>query len=319
MFFSRRPKNRRSERVLVLDVKLRSQARRANRWRFAVLALTALVTVALGYALGERGWQWLREHAFYSNQAFALNTIEVQTDGWISPDQVRQWAGVKLGDNLLAIDLDRIKRDLELIPQVEQAVVERVLPHLLRLQVTEREPIAQVQGLQPDERGSLVPAVLYLDAQGVAIPPLAQTQPHPLVSQALAALPVIRGVSSAELRAGQPTQHPAARTALRLVTELERSPLANLVELRAVELSSPGVLVATTSQGAEVTLGTDDLEQQLRRWRLVHQAGLRLGRAIGSLDLSVSNNCPLVWLEDSAVPPPKSKPVKFLPHRKKHV
>jgi len=106
---------------------------------------------------------------------------------------------------------------------------------------------------------------------------------------------------------------------LRLVTELERSPLANLVELRAVELSSPGVLVATTSQGAEVTLGTDDLEQQLRRWRLVHQAGLRLGRAIGSLDLSVSNNCPLVWLEDSAVPPPKSKPVKFLPHRKKHV
>jgi cell division septal protein FtsQ len=319
MFFSCKPKNRRSERVVVLDVKLRSQARRANRWRFAVLALTALVTVALVYTLGERGWQWLREHAFYNNQAFALNTIEVQTDGWITPDQVRQWAGVKLGDNLLAIDLDRIKRDLELIPQVERAVVERVLPHLLRLHVTEREPIAQVQGLQPDERGSLAPAVFYLDAQGVAIPPLAQAQPHPLVTQALAALPVIRGVSSAELRAGQPTQHAAVRTALGLVTGLERSPLAGLVELRTVELLSPDVLLATTSQGGEVTLGTEDLAQQLRRWRLVHEAGLKLGRAIGSLDLSVSNNCPLSWLEAGAAPPPKGKPVRFLPHRKKHV
>jgi hypothetical protein len=319
MFFTPSANSRRSARGTVLDVKLRSQSRRAHRWRLFFLTTTALVTVAAGYSLGGRGWEWLRQHAFYANQAFALNTIDVETDGWITPEQVRQWSGVRLGDNLLAIDLDRVRRDLELIPQVERAVVECVLPHLLRLRVVERQPVALVKVLRPDGNGGLTPGVFYLDAGAVAIPPLAQAQPNPVLMQALAALPAVRGVPASELRAGQPVNVPGLRAALRLLGECEHSSMAGAMDLQGLDISQPGVLVAATHQGAEITFGLESFETQLRRWRMVHDAGARQGRRVASLDLSVSNNCPLLWLEASATLPSRPKPPKFLPNRKKHV
>ncbi len=36
--------------------------------------------------------------------------IEVQTDGVVPAEQVRRWSGVKPGQNLLALDLARVKR-----------------------------------------------------------------------------------------------------------------------------------------------------------------------------------------------------------------
>jgi hypothetical protein len=43
-----------------------------------------------------------------------------------------------------------------------------------------------------------------------------------------------------------------------------------LVDLRRVDVSAPGVVVATTGQGSEITFGLDNLEQQLRRWRQIY-------------------------------------------------
>ena len=36
---------------------------------------------------------------------FAIQRIDVQTDGVIAPDQLRRWSGVKPGENLIALDL----------------------------------------------------------------------------------------------------------------------------------------------------------------------------------------------------------------------
>ena len=56
-----------------------------------------------------------------------------------SADQLRRWAGVKPGENLFALDLARVKRDLEMVPLIDSVSVERVLPRTLRIRVTERE------------------------------------------------------------------------------------------------------------------------------------------------------------------------------------
>ena len=73
----------------------------------------------------------------------------MQTDGVISVDQLRRWAGVKPEENLLALDLARVKRDLEMVPLVQSVSVERILPRTLRIRITEREPIAQVNVPRP--------------------------------------------------------------------------------------------------------------------------------------------------------------------------
>jgi hypothetical protein len=106
---------------------------------------------------------------------------------------------------------------------------------------------------------------------------------------------------------------------LRLILAFEQSPMAGLVDLRRVDVSSPEALVVTTGQGSEVTFGFADLDQQLRRWHDIFDLGQTMSKAIGTLDLAVTNNIPARWLEASAVPPSTPKSIKPLRLRKNHV
>ena len=155
MWFRRTQKNRRLNRGHVLDVKLRSDQVRATRTRLAVLALGVAFGTFLGLYLLWRTGDWALDRLVYENRTFAIQQIEVQTDGVIAPDQLRLWARVKPGDNLLALDLARVKRDLELVPLIGSVSVERILPRTLRIRVTEREPVAQVNVPRRDDHGGV--------------------------------------------------------------------------------------------------------------------------------------------------------------------
>lgn len=319
MRFWRPRANRRIERSEVLDVKMRSEPVRKARHQLVGLALllSALAVVAVLLAL--RGGDWARQQLLDS-RLFALTTIEITTDGvWLKPDQIRQWLGVQEGDNLLLVDMPRIRRDLELIPQVESAAVERVLPHLLRIHVTERDPVLQVQAIQAEGANGLAPAIFYLDRAAVVMPPLPPTRSSSAWAQAFDALPVLRGISSAELRPGQAVHSRPVDATLGLLAAFEQSPLANQMDLKSIDIASPAVIRLTTGQGAEITLPPDQLDQALRRWLLIHQAGQKMAKAVASADLSITNNCPVLWLEASLLPPPKAKPPKPPRFRRNHV
>src|ERR1051325_4654826 len=136
MFWNRKAKNRRLGREYVLDVKLRSSQVRAARTRKFVYAGAVIFTVALsGYLLWRIGG-WTMDKLGYENAAFAIRYIDLQTDGVIGTEQLRRWATVKTGQNLLALDLSRVKRNLELVPFIQSVSVERILPHTLRIRVT---------------------------------------------------------------------------------------------------------------------------------------------------------------------------------------
>ena len=128
MWFKRRPKNRRIGRDQVLDVKLRSSQVRAARTRRFALTMGGIFAVVFSLYMAYRIGDWSLNRLVYENKAFSLDELDVQTDGVISADQLRRWAGVKFEDNLLALDLARVKRDLELVPLVQSASVERILP-----------------------------------------------------------------------------------------------------------------------------------------------------------------------------------------------
>src|SRR5205085_3853697 len=145
MWRNRKPKNRRFERDRILDVKLRSSQRRQLRVRRAAILLVTALSIFLGLFGAWQVGEWLVRRFLTENPAFAIHQLDVQTDGVISIEQLRRWAGVRLENNLLALDLARVKRDLELMPAIESVDVERVLPHTLRIRVTEREPIAQFE------------------------------------------------------------------------------------------------------------------------------------------------------------------------------
>jgi cell division septal protein FtsQ len=319
MFFRRKSKNRRLDREHVLDVKLRSGQLRAKRTRAVTVGLGALFAVVFGLYLLWRIGGWGLNHFIYENKAFAIQEMEVQTDGVIAMDQLRRWAGVQPGQNLLALDVARVKRDLELIPFIQSVAVERILPHTLRVRVSEREAIAQINVPRLRPGAGLDNTVLHLDPEGWVMPPLDARQRATAPNPAGEELPVIAFPHADLLQPGRRVEARQVQAALQLIVAFEHSPMVGLADLRRIDASAADILIVTTGQGSEVTFGLADLEQQLRRWHEIFDAGQKANKGIATLDLAVSNNIPARWLEASAVPigtPRLPKPIHL---KKKHV
>jgi cell division protein FtsQ len=320
MWFRRKATNRRAGRAHnVLDVHLRSRRLRGARFRLAAVALGVCLATIVALCLLWRLGEWSLDRLVYDNEAFAIQKIEVLTDGVISPAQLRRWSGVKPGKNLLALDLARVKRDLELVPLIQSVSIERILPGTLRIRVTERMPVAQIHVPHPRPGGGIEIVVFEIDADGYVMLPLDPRQRAVPLNAADSQLPVISGVNVSDLQPGRKLESRPARAALRLNAAFEGSPMAGLVDLKRIDVSAPDVLVITTGQGSEITFGLDDVEAQLSRWLAVHQLGLRMNKVIGTLDLAVSNNVPARWLEASTLPPASPREVKPQRARRKNV
>src|SRR5687767_5694924 len=116
MWLSGKRKNRAFERRHVLDVKI--ARRQAVRHRVRVASFAAGISLSVVFLLYVlwRGGSWALDRGIYDNPAYAVQYIDIETDGVISREQLRRWAGVKKDQNLFRIDLARVKRDIELVP-----------------------------------------------------------------------------------------------------------------------------------------------------------------------------------------------------------
>jgi cell division protein FtsQ len=320
MWFKREQnKNRRLHRTHVLDVKLRSDQVRSTRVRLVAMACLLLSCTFLSLYLFWRVGVWTLDTFVYSNADFAIQQIDVQTDGVIAPEQLRRWSGVKPQANLIGLDLAAVKRNLELVSVIDSVSVERVLPRTLKIRVTERDPIAQVNVAWADAAGEITVHIFQLDADGVVMQPLDPRLCIVPLAQMNSQLPVITGLNSFQLQPGRRMELPQVQAALRLVSAFEHSPMAGLVDLRRVDVSAPGVVVATTGQGSEITFGLENLDQQLSRWRQIYNLGLSQSKTIASADLAVANNVPVRWMLASAVPVAPVKAVKPQKNRRRNV
>ena len=136
-----------------MHVQLRSNLVRAARLRLVTLSLGMALGVIFGVYMLYRLGDWGLNRLLYENSAFALQTMDVQTDGVITPDQLRRWTGVATGVNLFALDLAEVKRNLEYAPFIAAASVERVLPN------THRSPRPSTSSSQPTSLSPLNTAV----------------------------------------------------------------------------------------------------------------------------------------------------------------
>ena len=311
--------NRRMGRAHVLDVKLRSSKVRAARARRIILALGVCFGTILGlyavWCLGEFSLNKL----VYENKSFAIQHIDVQTDGVISANQLRRWSGVRVGQNLLALDLARVKRDLEMQAMIESVSVERILPGTLRLRVTEREPMAQVTVPVPRPGGGLDVKTYQIDRNGWVMLPLDPRQRATPATQADDQLPLILGINASDLQPGRKLDSAQVQAALQWVELFEGSPMANLVDLKKIDVLSPEVLIVTTGQGSEITFGLDNFDQQMLRWQKIHEECARANLVIATLDLAVTDNTPLRFMDAGVAPPSAPKNLKLQHTRRRNV
>jgi hypothetical protein len=303
----------------LLRVKLRTDQLHAARTRFAMQVLTVLFGAAVVVFLGWRGVDWAVREFVTENAAFATKTIDLQNEGVLTAEALRKWAGVRVGENLMSLDLARIKRDLELVPLIQSAAVERVLPDTLRIRVIERVPVAQVAALRPNAAGRYTTVIHLLDATGhVMLPPDRTMVADPTALQ-MDWLPELSGVNDVDLKLGHQVESAQVRSALRLLAHYERSVMFGRADIRRVDVRASEILTATTSAGSEITFASQrDFDTQLRRWRAVQDVFTQRGKVIKTFDVSISDYLPTVLVDANAVPTPPAKPAKPAPYRRKN-
>jgi len=319
IWFKRKARNRRLGRERVLDVKLRSDQVRATRLRLVAIAMGFVFATVIGFYVVWRAGEWTLNRLIYENKSFAIQRVDVETDGVIAVDQLRRWAGVKPGENLLALDLARVKRDMEMVSAIRSVAVERIMPNTLRLRVTEREPLAQVCVPRLQANGGYEMALLHLDEEGYVMTLLDPRQRAAPPAPGDEVLPEIRVSNLNDMAPGRRVDSPQVRSALQLISAFAHSPMAGLVDLQIIDVTSPDILQVTTSQKSIITFSIQDPDRQLARWREIYNQGQRLGKAISTLDLSVPNNIPACFVDAGAVPPvsPRSKSPQHI--RRKNV
>jgi len=131
-------------------------------------------------------------------------------------------------------------------------------------------------------------------------------------------LPLILGIRN-EVQPGRKLDSAQMQAALKWINAFESSEMANLVELKKIDIVSPEVLIVTTGQGSEVTFGLDNFEQQLLRWKKIHEECAARNRTIATLNLAVTDNTPLRFNDASAIPASAPKTIKPQRTRRRNV
>lgn len=313
---------RKKEKRESLSVKKRGGEERARKVRFVASLFGFSLSLFLLILLGWKGVDFVMREAVYKNPRLAIERIDIETDGVLSHDKVREWARVKTGDNLLALDLARLKRDLELHPLIESAAAEKILPRLLRITITERRPLAVVylyySGKTQIQNGL---DRVYIDGAGMVIPPLQASERNPAADPNPSALPALTGFNPRELRPGAFVASQQVRAALELLNQFDRSSVASMIEFRSIDLSSPHTLLVRADPETEITFAPDNFERQLARLQTTLEFARRQNRSVATLDLAVGNYVPVRWVEPSTNAPAATTPVilQNSRNRKKHV
>lgn len=319
MLLWRKRKNRKVGREQVLDVKLRSSKLKAARTRMVAIGLGSFFALVFGICFCFWAFDSGIKLLIYENPAFAIKEIDVQTDGVLSPEQLQRWTGVRKGQNLLALDLNTVRRQLELIPLVETVTIDRVPPSALRIRIVERVPLAQIHVPMPGPGGGVELKTFHVDGQGYVMLPPTPAQRSSPAAPSLESLPVISGVPPADVQPGRRIESQQFHAALRLLLSFERSDMAGLVELKRIDVSAPEILIASAEPGCTVTFGLKDHELQLARWREIYRAARNMGKALVTVDLAVSNNIPVTFTDASLVPMLQKPNPKSPQSRRKHV
>ncbi len=308
-FFKNKGK-RRQERGLRLEVKLRADAAERGRRRIWTRLLGGLGLAGLMVGTVVGGSALARHYWLYRVEALALRRMPVTTDGVLSTGEILAQAGLRVGMNTLALDLPKLREQLLRHPRVRDAEVDRELPDTIRLRVKERFPVARVKAVsqQGFDFGYL------LDEGGYMMLPFNRSQVPAEVLEIEAQLPILVGAPAMSLVRGRAVQDVQVRAALRFLADFEASPMAGLSEIVSVELGRPQEIEVLTVLGSRVVFAARDAEEgfalPLMRWAAVHQDAAGRGRLIGALDLSVTNNAPLRWLDAATAPSEGPRPVK---------
>jgi len=223
-----------------------------------VLGVAALAVIAAGAVAFAEARSFLMHDARF----VLASSDDVQITGaeHLTREQIVSVFGSDLERNIFRVSLAERQADLERLPWVAHATVMRLLPNVLRVQVTERTPVAFVR------QGSQIGLV---DASGVLLdmPSNAAGDPH-------YSFPVLTGLSEDEAATERATKMDVYEQFMR---ELDGGGQRRTESVSEVDVADPeDVKALITSGGSDIQVhfGQDkfldryeEFEQHLAEWK----------------------------------------------------
>ncbi len=276
---ARRKKNarnqRRGESLLKVAARKQDKHRERTHRAGAVLILIGLI-VALVWGV-MAGSQALGTLLYTGNEEFRIQRIVIENPaGRLDTRHIREYAKVEEGENLFAVDLERIRRDLESVPMIRSVTVRRQVPDTLVIELEERAPTARLR--LPGHR-----YMLAVDAEGCVLGP----------SPRSTYLPSITGLHHQGLRPGSEIEDPTFHHALRSIEICNRSRISRYVKIRNIDISRPEILDVLLRGGERVLLPVEDKEVRLAKLANILRREKSRGRKVASVDLTVEQNIPI--------------------------
>lgn len=235
-----------------------------------VLGGTVWVTAVGARVVGHR--------LFTENDRFLIEHMDIRSDGRLRPEHVREYARLEEGMNLFAVNIGRVREELESVPAVRSVRVTRRLPDTLIVEVTERVAAARL-----DEGSAGYP--LAVDLDGVVLGPTSLS----------AQLPLIVGVRERGLRPGAEVSEPAVRSALELLALCEAPEFGRLVRARKIDVSHGEYLEVLLSGGERIAFPVTKMKFKLDRLCELIKRAADAGKAIATADLTVDRNFPVQY------------------------
>jgi cell division protein FtsQ len=286
---ARRTRTRtRQKQINILHTTTRKRHSRKQIMQVAVwtsLVLGMIVAVGAGLHFGI---DFVLDRVLYTNPRYALNKIDIEPRDHFSPRQIRQAAGLEPGENLWSLNLRQITLDLEKLPYVSSAKVERRFPDTVSILIHERVPVVKIVGLNID-LGTR--ETFYLDRDGVVL--------KPRDDDAVPLLPEVIGLTDAEdeLEPGKVLDQTSLTRALQIMDAIEHSRLNTMIGIRTIDLSNPLSITMVTRQEMTITFRLDYIDQQLQRLQQIVDYPDFQQRQIRTVDLTPDNNVPVTFAQ----------------------
>ncbi len=246
----------------------------ARRTVSVVLLVLILGAVLFGIKLG---FDWIGRRLFAENPRFEIQHLVISCDGRLTEDYIREVSGLREGMNLWELSFEEIESVLLAVSRIESVGLERRLPHTLVVEVKERVPVAQIQGL----RVSKYP--FMIDRYGYVLP-------H---RRKLAALPLIKGLEL-ELKLGQPVEHSDVETAIAILGMCESSGyLRNYVKVESLDLKYQDYidlrLQGSPGKPIRVRMPRFSLKPKLQKLASILKISQGQGRYVKEVDLTLDS------------------------------
>lgn len=245
----RKKRNTRSKRRKPdtwLTVSARTREKNAERRRvIGLFILITLIVAGFGW-FGYLGLAAAGRHLFTENEKYQVLHWDLQSNGPLLTSQhIREYAQLRDQENLLALNLNEIRRRLESVPVVQSVEVSRQLPDTLIVRVDERLAVARL--------GADTRMALAVDRTGHVLGP-GSLRPN---------LPAVVGLREPGLRPGMTITDPLFRDALRVLDLCERPHLSPYVRLRSINISDPENLDLRLMNGEQVRIARAHIEPRM--------------------------------------------------------